>query len=345
MATMPPAGPVFLSIPLDDFDKEIDAEPYIRQVSTITAPDPTMLAQFADRISKSEKLALVYGEEVDQSLGWEAGIALAELLKAPVFQAPLASRAVFPFNNPLYQGSLPLAQGPVGEALANFDTVLVVGAEVFRYYPYVNGPVVQNGTQLMQITNSPHDAGAARVGDALLSDARLALESLYLLLRKNQTSTATSTSSTHAPSASSSASTKSLPKNNGSSLMTAAEAFQAAALGRQKSDLLVQESPSNVEDLLKAWPIVEQSTYYTSASDYLGWGLPAAVGIALAQTNRTTVLALGDGSMQYSVQAIYSAVQHKAKLIILVPQNNEYAILKEFAIFEKAPNCRKYPEA
>ena len=126
--------------------------------------------------------------------------------------------------------------------------------------------------------------------------------------------------------------------------MTAAEAFQAAALGRQKSDLLVQESPSNVEVLLEAWPIVEQSTYYTSASDYLGWGLPAAVGIAMAQTNRTTVLALGDGSMQYSVQAIYSAVQNKAKLIILVPQNNEYAILKEFAIFEKAPNCRKSSE-
>lgn len=30
MASMPSAGPVFLSIPLDDFDKEIDAEPVIR---------------------------------------------------------------------------------------------------------------------------------------------------------------------------------------------------------------------------------------------------------------------------------------------------------------------------
>ena len=337
---MPPAGPVFLSIPLDDFDKEIDAEPFIRHVSTTTAPDPAMLAQFADLISKSKKLALVYGEEVDQSLGWEAGVALAELLKAPVFQAPLASRAVFPSNNPLYQGSLPIAQAPVSEALAHFDTVLVVGAEVFRYYPYINGPVLQNGTQLLQITNSPHDAGAARVGDAILSDARLALESLYLLLSKNQTSTPTSTTSAQASSASS-ASPKPLSKNNGSSLMTAAEAFQAAALARHKSDLLVQESPSNVQDLLEAWPIVEQATYFTSASGFLGWGLPAAVGIAMAQTNRTTVLALGDGSMQYSVQAIYSAVQHKAKLIILVPRNDEYAILKEFAIFEKTPNCRK----
>jgi benzoylformate decarboxylase len=123
--------------------------------------------------------------------------------------------------------------------------------------------------------------------------------------------------------------------------MTAAEAFEAAALARQNSDLLVQESASNVGDLLTAWPIVEQATYFTSASGLLGWGLPAAVGIAMAETNRTTVLALGDGSMQYSVHVIYTAVQHKTKLIILVPQNHEYAILKEFAIFEKTPNCRK----
>lgn len=338
MASQPPAGPVFLSIPFTDFFEEAGEEPAIRTVSTTVAPDPTRLAEFAARIGKAKRLALVYGEEVDYSLGWEAAIALAELLKAPVFSAPLQARAVFPFNNPLYQGPLPLAQGPVGEALAHFDLVLVVGATVFRYYPYQSGPVLQNGTELLQITNDPHDAAAARVGDSMLSDARLALEALYQLLRSNSTSSPSSTSSNQTAASP----PKSPPKNSTNHLMTAAQAFEAAALARQKSDLLVQESPSNVEDLLTAWPIIEQATYFTSASGFLGWGLPAAVGIAMAQTNRSTVLALGDGSMQYSVQAIYTAVQHKAKLIILVPRNEEYAILKEFAIFEKTPNCRKY---
>lgn len=126
--------------------------------------------------------------------------------------------------------------------------------------------------------------------------------------------------------------------------MTAAEAFEAVALLRQKSDLLVQESTSNVEQLLAAWPPVQEETYFFDSSGGLGWGLPASVGIALAQKkgNRTTVAAIGDGALHYSVQSLYTAVQEKVNLIILVPRNEEYAILKEFAVFEDTPNCRQY---
>lgn len=343
IATMPPAGPVFLSIPLDDWDVEIDTALSIRTVSTVTAPDPDRLSEFAARISKAKNATLVLGEEVDKSLGWEAAVNLAELLNIPVYQAPLASRAVFPETHPLFRGSLPIARGTLSTFLTGYDLVIVVGAEIWRYYPYVAGPVLPPGTELLQITNAVHDAGSALVGDSLICDARLALEGLYSLLRTmspasgaNATPSASQTASQTTPAAA-----QSTPKNS-TSLMTASEAFTAVALLRQYSDLLVQESSSNVEDLLNAWPIVEQETYFTFASGGLGWGLPASVGIALAQKNRTTIAAIGDGALHYSVQSIYTAVQHNVNLIILVPRNEEYAILKEFAIFEDTPNCREY---
>jgi benzoylformate decarboxylase len=47
---------------------------------------------------------------------------------------------------------------------------------------------------------------------------------------------------------------------------------------------------------------------------------------------------MGDGSMQYSVQCLYTATQHKAKVIFIVACNGEYAILKEFAVLEETPN-------
>ena len=340
IATMPPAGPVFLSIPLDDWDAEIDSAPVARTSSTKIAPDPDQLSEFAARISKAKNFALVLGQEVDKSLGWQAAVKLAELLNVPVFQAPIAERAVFPANHPLYQGPLPIARGPLSTALTGFDTVLVVGAEVWRYYPYAAGPISPPGLELLQITNDPHDAGSALVGDSLLSDARLALEGLYLLLRN--TTVPPSLNGTAATSQTSPAAAQSAPKNSTNSIMTASEAFTAVALLRAKYDILVQESPSNIGDLLEAWPVIEQETYFTSASGGLGWGAPAAVGIALAQKNRTVVLAIGDGSLHYSVQSIYTAVQHKLNLIILVPRNEEYAILKEFAVFEDTPNCREY---
>lgn len=338
IATMPPAGPVFLSIPLDDWVVEIDSPPALRTVSTTIAPDPDRLAAFAARISSAKNLTLVYGEEIDKSLGWSAGVKLAELLNVPVFQAPISDRAVFPETHPLFQGSLPIARGILSKALEGYDLALVVGAEVWRYYPYVAGPVSPPGLDVLQITNDPHDAGSALVGDSLLSDARLALEGLYTLLR-NTTAPPSSTAAASA-SKTASATAQSTPKNR-TSLMTAAEAFEAVALLRKKSDLLVQESSSNIVQLLDAWPAIEPETYFQSASGGLGWGAPAAVGIALAQKNRTTIAAIGDGALHYSVQCIYTAVQQNANVIFLIPRNEEYLVLKEFAVFEDTPNCRK----
>jgi benzoylformate decarboxylase len=104
----------------------------------------------------------------------------------------------------------------------------------------------------------------------------------------------------------------------------------------------VNETASNFADLAQYWPINEPGSYYTFASGGLGWGEPAAVGVAIAQkklgTGRPVIAAIGDGSLQYSVQSLYTAAQQKLKLIYIVPCNDEYAILKEFAVLEKTPN-------
>jgi benzoylformate decarboxylase len=345
MASMPPAGPVFLSIPLDDWVAEIDAVPAVRAVSTRIAPDPDQLMSYAAQILSAKNVALVLGEEVDKSLAWEAAVELAEFLNVPVFQAPLAERAVFPEVHPLFQGSLPIARGALSTALAGYDLALVVGAEVWRYYPWDAGSISPPGLKLLQVTNDPHDAGSALVGDSMLSDARLALEGLNQLLRRSASSVSPSRKPSESQAASTPPQAASTPARstlkNSTDLMTASEAFVAVALLRMEGDILVQESASNTLELLEAWPIVQQETYFSSASGGLGWGAPAAVGIALAQQNRTTILAIGDGSLHYSVQSIYTAVQQKLKIIILVPRNEEYAILKEFAVFEDTPNCRK----
>ena len=338
-ATMPPAGPVYLSIPLDDWDVEITNTPVPRNVSTRVAPDPEQLSAFAARIKKARNFALVLGQEVDKSLGWEAAVKFAELLQAPVFSAPLAERAVFPESHVLFKGMLPIARGPLSNQLEGFDLVLVVGAEVWRYYPYVAGTVVPPGLELLQITNDPHDAATALVGDSLLSDARLALEGLYQLLHSTLERPS---SKPNAPESATAACPTPTTRKSEASPMTAMDAWTALAQLRPKNAILVQESPSNGGDLLQVWLAEQPESYFTFASGGLGWNAPAAVGIALAQkrskTSRPTILAIGDGSLQYSVQSIYTAVQHKVKVVYLVPVNEEYAILKEFAVLEQTPN-------
>ena len=44
---------------------------------------------------------------------------------------------------------------------AGHDLAIVIGAEVFRYYPYVPGGYLPAGTELLQITADPEVAAAA----------------------------------------------------------------------------------------------------------------------------------------------------------------------------------------
>ena len=50
-ALQPPAGPVYLSLPLDDWDKPCQGPAVVRTVATRVAPDPARLREFADAIA------------------------------------------------------------------------------------------------------------------------------------------------------------------------------------------------------------------------------------------------------------------------------------------------------
>jgi benzoylformate decarboxylase len=331
LALQPPAGPVYVSIPLDDWDQTALGAADVRSVSSRVGPDPDRLKDFAKRISAAKNPALIYGAEVEKAGGWQAGVAFAEKLRAPVFRAPAAERSCFPETHPLFQGELVSAMGPLSHRLAGHDLIVVVGAPVFRYYPYVPGLVIPEGSTLLQITEDPTDAGSALVGDSLLSDSKLALEALLELIEDGSSRTAPVPR----------VMTRELPPTPGSPL-TAIEVYAALSEVRPEGAIVVQETPSNYNDFLQWWPTTEPGAYFTYASGGLGHNAPSAVGIALAQkklgSNRPVVAIIGDGSLQYSVQCLASAAQHKLKLIYVIPCNGEYAILKEFAVLEKTPN-------
>jgi len=331
LALQPPAGPVYVSIPLDDWDKPALGPADVRTVSSRIGPDPDRLKDFAARISAAKSPVLVYGAEVEKSGGWHVGVALAEKLRVPVWRAPAAERACFPENHPLFQGELVSAMLPLSRQLAGHDLIVVIGAPVFRYYPFVLGPVTPEGAKLLQITEDPTDAGSALVGDSLLSDAKLAIDALLELVEDGSARTAPSPRQVP----------KTLPATAGSPL-TAIELFAALSEVRPEGAIVVQETPSNYNDFLHWWPSIEPAAYYTYASGGLGHNAPSSVGVALAQrklgTNRPVIAVIGDGSLQYSIQCLSSAAHHKLKVIFIIPCNGEYAILKEFAELEKTPN-------
>jgi benzoylformate decarboxylase len=333
VALQPPAGPVYLSIPLDDWEKPALGPAVIRTASDRVAPDPERLREFADRINRAQRPLVVFGPEVDRSGGWDAGVAFAEKVGAPVHSGPLPDRASFPENHPLYRGMLPLTIAGVTEVLQGHDLVVVIGAQVFRYYPYVPGDYLPEGTELLQITADPSLAGAAPVGDSLIADSRLALEQLVGLINDR------------GGSAQGSAQAASPEKGEivdaASSPLTPDAAWSTLATVKPADSPLVTESTSTMAQQMRWLPTVRPGSFFATASGGIGWGVPGAVGIALGDrargVERTVVATIGDGSFQYSVQAIWTAAQHKLPIVFVVMRNEEYSILKSFALLEKTP--------
>ena len=337
-ALQPPAGPVFLSLPLDDWTKACQGPAVVRTVATRVAPDLTRLSEFADAIRDASAPVLVYGGGVARGDGWEQATALAEALQAPVWAAPACERTPFPEDHPLYSGELPFAIAPLSEKLEGHDLVIVVGAPVFRYYPYVPGPYLPAGASLLHISDDPAETGRAPVGDSLVSDPVLALAALTDLLETRRPANAEPPQSRDRPVTPPSAATN----GSGSLRPSAAMVFAALSEVRPAHAILVEESPSNHADLHRAWPITEPDTFYTFSSGGLGWNLPASAGIALAERvsgrNRPVIAVMGDGSFQYSVQSIWSAAQLRLPMLIVVMRNEQYGILKSFAELEQTPS-------
>ncbi len=79
----------------------------------------------------------------------------------------------------------------------------------------------------------------------------------------------------------------------------------------------------------------EPGSYYFGSSGGLGFGISAALGVQLGQPSRPVVCVLGEGSAQYGITALWSAVAYKIPVTFLVLRNQEYMILKWFAEFEQ----------
>ncbi|MDK2956043.1 MAG: benzoylformate decarboxylase [Desulfovibrionales bacterium] len=333
-AVQQPTGPVFLSLPLDDWDVEMEAVDVFRTAALRVAPDPERLADFAQRANQSKNPVLIYGGDVARSNAWEEGIAFAEKLQAPVWCERFQEIVPFPHDHPLYAGTLPPAVGPLGQALKGHDLIIAVGACVFRYYPWAPGSYLPEGASVIQVTDDPHEAAKAVAGDSLISDSKIALVELSRRIDRR-----------------SGASVGRTPRKTDDELpaqpqypLKAKQLFGVLSKHAPESYILVNESPSNLEALRRTGlgTIRNPDSYYMTGSGALGWGMPAAVGLALAEKqtgrNRPVIAIIGDGSYQYSPQAVWTAVQHGLHVVFVVLQNEQYAILKAFALQENTPN-------
>src|SRR3954447_10330009 len=326
MASLPPRGPVFVSIPMDDWDTEVDANAVAHQttrsVDGRTSPDPAAVRSLAVRLRDASNPVLVVGPDVDASRGWNAEAAIAERQRpaAQATPAPVGGRIVFPEDHPAFQGVLPPAIGPVSEVLKGHDLIVVVGSSVFPYYPNIPGPLLPEGASLVAITADDDEAARAPMGDAIVADPAL---TLVALLGEVDAAERDAPPERADPD----------PVEDSDPISPSAAAAALAEVWPEDG-ILVLESPSSTLAMRNRLRLSRPGSYYFGAAGGLGFGLAAGIGVHLAQPGRRVVCVLGEGSAQYAVTGFWTAAAYNVPVTFLVLRNEEYAILKWFADLE-----------
>lgn len=316
IAMQRPWGPTLVSIPMDDWSALTRPVPP-RIVSVDVAPDPALLDALAAALARAERPVFVVGPEVDQEAAGPALLALAEHARAPILASPFASRMACLEDHPLFQGFLAAAPAAVAAGLAPHDLVVVIGAPAFTFHVAGECAPFHDGTPIFQLTADGEAAAAATSGTAIIGSMRLALPALLARLP----AAARGMPAPRAPA----------PTPQATHPLPAEYLFATLRAAMPPDAILVEEAPSHRPALQRHLPITRWGGFYTMASGGLGYGLPAAVGVALAHPPTRIVAVIGDGSMMYSIQAIWTAVQFRLPLTIIVVNNAGYGAMRSFS--------------
>jgi benzoylformate decarboxylase len=313
-AMQSPRGPTFVSIPVDDWDREC-APVEARSVSHRVAGDPVELAAAAEAMSRAQRPVIVVGAAVARDNAWVETIALAEWHQAPVWASPMSGRNSFPENHPLFAGFLAADRSGIVESLRGADFILVLGAPAFTYHVEGFGPHIPEGARLVQLVDDPGVAAWTPVGTSIVTHLKLGVQALL------EGSSPGPRTASHA---------RAMPSRLPRDRLTDRYLLQQIASLRPAGAVIVEEAPSSRGPMHDHLPMIDADSFYTCSSGGLGHGLPAAVGVALARRASRIIAVLGDGSSMYSIQGLWSAAQLGLPMTFVVINNGAYEALQEF---------------
>jgi benzoylformate decarboxylase len=231
----------------------------------------------------------------------------------------MAGTCGFPGDHALFAGHLSPMRERIVAALAPHDVVLALGAPAFTYHVAGSGPHVAPGTQLVQLIDDPDTAAWAQQGTTVLCSLKLGL--LDLLARP-------------APAARPAPQRWQRPQRVEApppgERLSVAYVLQALADARDAASIVVEEAPSARPVMHERLPILRSGTFYEMDSGGLGFGMAAAVGVALARPDARIVALIGDGSAMYTIQALWNAAQSRLPITFVILNNGRYAALQDF---------------
>ncbi|MFD5393967.1 thiamine pyrophosphate-binding protein [Streptomyces sp. NPDC127097] len=360
-----PHGPVWLEIPQDVLLAEVDIPPVTQLDATPREllPRPELIAAAASRLTRARRPVILAGGGVVRAGAEAELLALAEQLRAPV-ATTFGGKGAFPWEHPLSLRSW-MEDRHTTTFLEDADTLLVVGSGLgelsSNYHTF---------RPLGQVVQIEADLGKLESNHAALgihADARAALAALVTAVgaataagedeavgKDERDGQAAEARADHGPRKTGPAEEAEEAGEAGAGT-PAPEAAVAALLARvhdriagQQLDL-EQRILAAVRDALpdgavSCWDMTILAYWAWSAFDPrgtnalhsaqgaggLGYGYPAALGVAVADPARPVLAVSGDGGAMYSIAELATARQYDLPVTWLIVDDGGYGILREY---------------
>src|ERR1700742_2249244 len=315
IATTPPTGPVFISLPGDILNAEAGIElGRSTRVDTRVKPSDEALQALVTRILKAQRPVIIAGDEVVKS---------DALKEAAAFAATL--------------GALSRLQKQVREVLSPYDLMIVLGADPLRMSVYSEVDPMPDSLSMVQVGLVDWDLAKNYGAEiALKADVKETLKALIPALKaKGGAALETRAKKGIAALAAKNWSARRKPlmeqiaKSAGKSPIDPDYLPLQVVEAMPDNAILVDEGLTSGRQLLSLRPHRDRYGYHALASGGIGWGLPASVGVSIANPDRPVVCFSGDGSAMYSIQSLWTAAHHKLPLNVVIANNGGYRIIKQ----------------
>lgn len=331
MAQRSPAGPIFMSIPIETMLHEWTPPQDPRKVPS--APRPRAPEEDIDRVAgllATSEAPVIVAESIGRDPeGYEALVALAELLAIPVYDSSWMDFTNFPKEHPLYQG--------VGQPanLHEADLVLTVRSRA-PWWPPGNRPKRATVVNVDETPFRPHMVHQNLQADVFLEgDAPATLRGLVDKAREKSVGAAAVAARrdrwTRAHDALAAA--REAKEEEAQRRETISPVGLCAALSRALPDdaVYIEETITHRRTLVEHLAYRGPLSFFSLASGGLGQGLGLALGAKLALKERPVVSVIGDGSFMYNpvAQSLALSRHEELPVMIVIFNNGGYSAMRK----------------
>ena len=338
IAMTPPMGPVFISLPGSILDEEAEFD--LKTPSRIdqrVRPGDDLLDELVDRMLSAKRPVILAGRELSDRDALAEATLLAEQLGAAVYLEPVPYNVRFPAEHPNNLGDITRNQKVVRQTLESYDLLICLGSDLLRMSPYSPVEPLPDDLPVVHISERQWEIGknyATEMG--VCADVKTTLQALLPVLenrkpdgyqdqaaaRNAQIQSDNWTVKRQRKVAELSQRATQTPIDQNYLMYLISESLPADAI-------VVEEALTSAPAMASLLKANERRSYYGLASGGLGFGVPGAVGVSLAQPDRQVVAVLGDGSAMYSIQALWTAAHFRLPITFVLVNNRSYRVIKE----------------